>query len=287
MQKSILLLGAAILALSTSPALAQSLYGEGSLGVYSGEVTDNAAIEGTNTVYDINGYVGFGFSSDMFIEAETRLQFGENSPATNDSLSKGTMFAVRAGRDFGTFTGEIFAGAVDAETDEGSTDRYFFGLAGGYQVSSQFALTGLIGYLDGTGGTDDSGYDGFREMTHVGLGMNYAATPHLTIDGNIFYGSGIMDDNVVSGFPPDDDGEVLELSLGATYALPRKPNLEFYGRVTYMELDQPDESDTADDTQFAIGMNWTFGNTSSRDRATRADLPRYADWLATSAGVLE
>ena len=282
-----LMLGASCLVLTANTVQAQGVYGSTSLGLFSTDVTDNTSSEGTSFGIDFNGYIGVGVGSGFYVEGETRLQFAANNPGTNDSLKSGGTFAMRVGRDFGAFNGEVFGGYVSAITDEGSTNRTFLGLAGGYEVSQRLAFSGLVGYLDGTGGSDDSGLDGFREMAHIGVGVNYAASSNLTIDGNIAYGSGIMDDDAASGSPPDDDGEVFEISLGISYVMPQQPNMEIFGRVTYIDMEQPDESDDATDTQIAVGFNWNFGASPARDRAARARLPRYSDWLATSAGVLE
>lgn len=276
-------LGIVALGLSATPSLAQSTYGTLSFGLGYNDVDDDTSSEGTSVGVIFDGFVGKQFSNGFFLEGETRLQTADRRPATNDSLTGGAMIALRGGRNFGNYDVGAFIGYVEANTDEGTSDRHFIGIAGNYRVNNQLSFNGLIGYLDGTGGTDDDGEDAMSEFTHVALGVNYQVNSRFGLNATAAYGEGIMDDDV----PRDELARVQEISIGGTYQF-ANPNLSAYANLTYADLYQGGtEDDTAIEKRIDIGFTWAFGNKATPRTRTRAKLPRYSAWLATAGGVLE
>ncbi|KMW56719.1 hypothetical protein AIOL_001674 [Candidatus Rhodobacter oscarellae] len=277
--KSIVIAG---LTLAPFSVQAEGLYGYTSLGMTANDVTDDGAAEGTSNGLKGTGVVGYSFTNGMFFEGEGLVQFasaGPNTPQNNDSLSSGNVLGFRAGQTFGNASAELAFGIAQGVTDEGSTDRHYIALGGGYAFNEQFSATGLLGYLDGTGGTDRDGLDGMRQLTHVALGLEYLATDQLGVNFGAAYGEGIMD----NGIPEDMD--VTQVWLGADYAV--NDAIDLYGKVSWLEINQAREDDVTQETRVEIGLQWTFGATESRPSRTRPDLPDYSDWLALSAGVTE
>jgi len=273
-----------VLGLSAVQASSQDIYGSIGLNLNNGSVerTDIAGLPKYANGVILNGFVGKEFNNGYFIEGEARLQETDAAVAS-DALSSGRMIALRAGRDFGVYDIEGFVGYVTSENDnDGTNDRYFIGLGGIYRVNQKLSLNGLLGYLDGTGGTDDNGLDGMSKFTHVALGMNYQFNNRFGMNATVSYGDGVMDDDV----PRDEAAIVKEFTIGGTYQF-NNPAWSAYANLAYADLYQGGERDSAIDKRINIGVNWSFGNRSSQRLRIRPAIPNYASWLAVSGGILE
>ncbi len=283
---------------SISPVFAADLNSEnvpvtsgfyGGIGIEVGrnELLDNGSTEGFSGSQTLSGHVGFFNESNHFFELDGRLKQAGQDNSSNDDLSSGYLFAARIGQAFDQVSAEIFGGFTGGRTDEGSTERWFAGVGLGYEVTEQIALTGLVGYLDGTKGTDDDGLDGFSEMWHASVGVQASLTSNLDFVAGYTFGHGVMDDDN----PRDEGGTVSEFSVGLDFVPPGYEDREspvFTLRYTNSRYEQHVENDAADEERIDVGIKFAFGQTPEfRKKALRPILPRYENWLAVSAGVLE
>ncbi len=273
---------AALLTFSGQAGSAQDIYGGVDLSLGYTDVTDNGFPEGHSGGITGSAFAGRTFGNGFFAEGDLRLQLYDTQDFSNSSLDDSQLVALRFGRDWGTTTGEAILGYTMAHTFEGTTGRGFFAIAGTHELSPGMTVTGLLGYLDGTDGTDDDGLDGYSEMVHVSLGANYQINDRFGLWGNATYGEGIMDDDT----PRDELGRVQEVALGLDYTF-ANPALKGYLGVSYADHYQGGEDDSAYEKWVNLGVVWTFGDTGKRGSRTRPVLPQYENWLATSASILE
>ena len=81
-------------------------------------------------------------------------------------------------------------------------------------------------------------------------------------------------------------GRVQEFGLGAAYTF-ANPNLSAFAEYRYVRTDQTDEGDFAIENSFGLGVAWAFGSAGAGRAASRASLPNYLEWVASSDGHLE
>ncbi len=275
----------AIALLTASSVCAQDIYGGGALSFsYYGE-SDNGTDEGTAINGYLDAFVGTEFSGGYFIEGDISYgrAFAISDEGANNGFRNGYLLSARVGKDFGAYTLEAYAGnlwAVSGDNDGAGDDpisRYFVGIGGSYELSSQFAINGMIGYLDGDD-NDSSAEDAYRNFTHLTLGVDYAISPSWTLDASATYGIGVMDGD-------EDVGTVVDLALGVQYQF-ANPNMMGYLEVRHARYDQIDESDVAIENHISIGFTYSFGQ-GAAERADRLTLPRYMEWVAAADGHLE
>ena len=270
-------------ALLHQAANAQETTGAINLGLGGSNVTDNGAFEGFGRSMNVSGYLRQGLQGGFYVEAEMRNQNATLTQAFDDSLSGSRLFGLRAGKDFGNYTLGGFAAYMVAITDDGTSERRVFGMTGSYDAPGPLSFTGLMGYLDGTSGTDDGGLDGMSQFVNAAFGVEYDVNRRLILDMRGALGAGIMDDDS----PRDELALVREISAGASYQF-ADPALRAYARATYSFLYQGGENDVSDEKRIDVGLIWTFGKQASEARGpSRVELPRYENWLGNAAGVLE
>jgi predicted porin len=279
-QKTTLLLGAAIV--FSSSAVGAEQYGALSFGLGSAEITDNDSPEGTGTGVSLQGFVGFQAANGIRYELDYGVRSESDSNLTSyDGLSSSRFIAARAAYDYDSFNVEGAFGEVRAETDEGTSVRQFVVIGGTYDVMPQLYVQGALGHLTGLEGTDDDGEDGISNLTTLSIGAGYDVTDRLTVELGFTYGEGDMDDDT-----PREAATVKSASLGATYDLGYE-GMSVYGRYIAADYFQAGEDDDATERRIELGLTVAFGGDGDARSRRRMDIPRYDDWLAVSAGVLE
>ncbi|MEE9454091.1 MAG: hypothetical protein V3V13_06880 [Paracoccaceae bacterium] len=214
--------------------------------------------------------------------ANAVFSYGSKAGAANDdSFSSGTQVDLRFGRDFGTIYAEVFAGYLDSigEDNGENSIRYFGGIAASYEISNNMILTGQIGYLDGTEGTDDDGMDGLAEAVFASIGTTYNINNSIAVGLNVAGASGVMDDDT-----PRESASIWEVQANVHYIPAAYPAWDIFATVSYASYFQgDDEYETLNDTSVGIGVAYHFGATSVRS----APVLPLAKWVAVTAGPME
>ncbi len=192
---------------------------------------------------------------------------------------RGTTLTLRAGNSFGWGTGEIFAGYLNGESNDGAAERFFVGLSAGKALSNKFSLNGQIGYLDGE---DDNGIATFEDMlsqaVFASFGGRYNINDAFSLDMAVSGAIGVMDQD-------NERGDIGEVSLGLNYTLPNSPAWTLYTDAKYTYYFQHNENDQEDIMTLGLGVSYSFGAPSPRD--VLGDSLPLAQWASVMEGVLE
>jgi hypothetical protein len=263
-----------------SGASAQGIYGSGDLAATSRDTSSvgMGPIEGNETGLGASGYLGYRFSSGLFVEGELRFQdMSDDLTDGIDGLQNSSLAMIRGGTEFGAFTAEVLLGAASVRSDAGDSGLTFGGLGGSYALSDQATLRGMVVHLAHESGEEAD--DVLRDATAVSLGVAYGVSDKISLWGDAVYADGVMDSD-------RDPGLVREISLGVDYAF-ATPGLKAYGAISYADIYQGQEEQNAYDTRIALGITYSFGAAGSRDLHKRAPLPNIENWMAITADVLE
>ncbi len=200
--------------------------------------------------------------------------------ANNDSFSSGTQVDLRFGKNFGTIYAEAFVGYLDSigEDNGDNSIRYFGGIAASYAMSNNMTITGQIGYLDGTEGTDDDGMDGLAEAVFASIGTTYNINNSIAVGLNIAGASGVMDDST-----PRNSADIWEVQANVHYIPAAYPGWDIYATLSYTSYLQGTEEDLLNDTSVGVGVAYHFGAQGVRSAPA---LP-LAKWVAVTAGPME
>ncbi len=211
---------------------------------------------------------------------------GEKTDA-RDGYQHGYAFAghlMRRNSDAGGLG--VFGGTLTTDQDNGTTDtsnRYFFGLEG--QVYRQNAtFFGQVGYLDGTGGSDDDGEDSIREAVFARGGVQYFLNEDLMIEAEVSGAFGKMDDDA----PPLEDAEVIAWGVKAEKRLTNYLS----GAIGYQgaEYFQDEENDRLNEHVAYLSFTVLFDQDTLQARSrksTSLDTPQILRWSAQTGGPLE
>lgn len=263
-----------------SGASAEGIYGSGDLAVTWKDTSGESIgpIRSDETGLGASGYLGYRFSSGLFVEGELRFQDMSDDPTDDiDGLQNSALAMIRGGTEFGAFSAEVLLGAASVRSDTGDSGLTFGGLGGSYALSDQATLRGMVVHLAHESG-EEAG-DVLRDATAVSLGMAYGVSDKISLWGDAVYADGVMDSD-------RDPGLVREISLGVDYAF-ATPGLKAYGAISYADIYQGEEEQNAYDTRLALGITYSFGAAGSRDLRKRAPLPNIENWMAITADVLE
>jgi hypothetical protein len=275
----ILMLAAPFCAALAGGASAQTFYGglDGAL-TYTDTFDADGDDFGREPGADFSGFAGWTFGRGLFAEGEARVKYAEYTFGNGiQNLQESSLLALRFGIVRPGFTGEAILGYLEETNEDGMGERSFAALAGSYDLSDRFVLTGLAGYLDGEGGTDERGLGPARELAHVSLGGAYEIGDRLILWASAAYGDGVMNAD-------RDAAYIKEAVFGLDYRL-ADPALKAYGAVTYADYHQEAGGDVYE-TRVSLGLSWTFGDAGSRGGRSRPALPAYENWAATTGGTL-
>ncbi|HIP23700.1 MAG TPA: hypothetical protein EYG79_08940 [Rhodobacteraceae bacterium] len=192
---------------------------------------------------------------------------------------RGTTLTLRAGNSFGWGTGEVFAGYLNGESNDGAAERYFVGLSAGKALSDKFSLNGQIGYLDGEDDIGNPDYDDMlSQAMFASLGGRYSINDAFSVDMALSGAIGVMDQD-------KERGDIAEVSLGLNYTLPNSPAWTLYSDAKYTYYYQHGENDQEDIMIIGLGVSYSFGAESPR--AVLGDSLPFAQWASVMEGVLE
>lgn len=270
------LLSASVL---SGAAAAEGLYGSADLSATWQDIRerDGSPEDSSESGVGLSGYLGLRFGSAMFVEGELRFQDMSDAPGGVEAMQYSSLAALRAGMDFGAASAEFVVGAAEAQTEEDKSGLTFAGLGGGYALSDQLTLRGMLFHLAHPSG--DGEEDVIKDATAISLGAAYGISDRLTIWGDAIYADGVTDDE-------RELSMVKEISLGLDYAF-ATPGLKAYGAISYADYYQGGEQDNAYDTRVSLGITYSFGAAGSRDNRQRAPLPNIENWMAITSSVVE
>jgi hypothetical protein len=194
-----------------------------------------------------------------------------------NSLQHSRLAMLRGGMDLGAASAELILGAAEAQTREDKAGLTFAGLGGGYALSDQLSLRGMLFHLAHPSG--DGEEDVIKDATAISLGAAYGISDRMTLWGDAVYADGVTDDE-------RELSMVREVNLGLDYAF-ATPGLKAYGMVSYADLYQGGEEDSVYDTRLSLGITYSFGAAGSRDIRKRAPMPNIENWMAITSSVLE
>jgi hypothetical protein len=287
MIKSLTISLAALSAFGVTAASAQSFYGAAELSFGNYSVDDTGSDEGTGNLSTLNAYIGTGFGNGYFAEGEVRLKQASSlsNPGANNGMRDASMYALRVGKEFGAFSLDGFVGQLSAtsgdndDPGDATIQRHFYGLSGGFDISDQTYLSGLIGHLNGNTTGFGSNYDAFSNFSHISVGVDHNFSSSWALSVSATKGWGEM-----AGLP--NNGSVQELGLGVTYTF-ADPNMHAFAEVRRARYDQTDDGDYAIEDHYSIGFVMAFGNSGTGRTSNRTNLPNYLEWLTASDGHLE
>lgn len=297
--RTILLGGAALLALSTTAALAAAPPASGSVGVYVGALFTDFDVNNTNYgtsdtafVFGGDAHVNAWLSDSMSVqldvlgEATTGIEWRANGycpTCSMDGRTGGIFGAHISSRDpkshlFGLFGG--FSGQSNLDYD-GTMTHVILGAEGQY-YEGPFTIYGQVGYIPLMSDSDEYEPEGIWFLRGVG---RYFCNPNDKLQLDLSYGG-----SDISGY---DGAEVHYWNAGLSWQH-RYDNSPFSTTIAYNGMwadsdlvGEPDNS--ADEQQVTVAFNIHFGDTTlqqaDREGAT-LDMPNFnraqawSYWLA-------
>jgi len=284
-------LAGATAGLAALPAAAQDWYGSVGLSFQFNDVTNGigAPAVGFDTNEprqfaqdQLDASVGALFHNGAYAQLDLRAIDTDVPAATNDTLHRGALVALRGGRRFGSFDMGAFAGYVDVTGDDTAGNnkmtRLIGGIEGRYHASpdlSLFAELGSIGSANGTQGT--GGDDGIYDAAYLIAGASYRVSPRLSVEGSLGYADGTNDQDPV---------RIKSATVGLVYDFDA-PGWSGYARADYSDYLQSEGGGNGIYVKtLQLGLTYRIGAQRSSARSLRRLAP-YEDWLGYTGGHLE
>lgn len=274
----------AALLLTTSPLVAQEIYGSATLSLGQSQTAGApVALQGANgTLMTGRTNLSFGRLSDtgLYLQADLGLSATNNNNAAPNTANTSTNVTLRAGRQTERFSYGAFVGALQSDHDNDATDdalRLLAGVEGAYSLNDRWDFNAHLGYLAG-----DSGSDSTETVTNgifTGVGIQYAATDRLSLGTSIGYLNAKMD-------APLNVVELWTLELRADYDIAALPGMSLFAAAQYGESHQKEvigADDITDTTTLMVGLTYRFGKKAPKT----TNLTYLSPYLSNTGGILE
>lgn len=229
----------------------------------------------------ING--SLGYISDSGFYGQVDLRFTQNSrPFADNHYEEGRFAALRLGKAFNDFSVGAFAGVVETDADNDTTNevnRALVGVEGAYAFRNGLGVYAQIGRIGGAKGNHGiNGSEGLFDANFHILGLTYSLDENVGLRGYVGQASGRMD---ADGDAADIDTFGIEATLnlgnGLSTFFAVEQNKYFQNEVGGKEIKQD---------SVAIGLSYDF-NKQSRTRTHLQPLPNIENWLGITGGPLE
>lgn len=278
------ILTASTLALGANAASAQEQF-YGSAGIELSHLDINGdpigGSEATNyKIGKLQLSMGREIGRSGYVQIDLRHSRTTNFGVSSDTYNAGTLGVLRAGTETGQRSWGGFLGAALTDQDDDSTSTSFrtiYGFEGALNLNSGLALSGQLGRIEGTGGSD--GLDSIRGATFARVNMAYGLSDISSVSLDIAGAFGVMDTG-------NDDVSVAAVTLGYERIL-RDPNKKLHASVSRTIYNQYAEADVLGETQFSFGFNFKFGNSKKQPKTTRTGLAPVEEWIAQTGGPME
>lgn len=274
----------AALLLTTSPLVAQEIYGSATLSLGQSQTAGApVALQGANgTLMTGRTNLSFGRLSDtgLYLQADLGLSATNNNNAAPNTANTSTNVTLHAGRQTERFNYGAFVGALQSDHDNDATDdalRLLAGVEGAYSLNDRWDFNAHLGYLAG-----DSGSDSTETVTNgifTGVGIQYAATDRLSLGTSIGYLNAKMD-------APLNVVELWTLELRADYDIAALPGMSLFAAAQYGESHQKEvigADDITDTTTLMVGLTYRFGKKAPKT----TNLTYLSPYLSNTGGILE